>query len=295
MILITGNPALHQERRLQAPDGTEMFVRHWPAAEPRAALVYLHGQGDHTGPFSAMGDLLSARGYAIYALDQRGFGQSPAPRGDIASYDLLVADCRHLIRHVHVQHPGLPVFLIGLSMGGHIALRSAAGLGPADLAGIVALSPGLGLRHTPWPILLRTLWHYCFHPRQYLPTFIVDSVQTTRNQQHYERAGQDPSWVQAYTARFYVAAARSVRQARREMAQLMVPVLILQGAEDHLVDPVRSQQYFVEIASRDKEYRLLPGLYHNLVVEPEMPELVGVLDHWMRRRISHALNRNHLQ
>lgn len=285
LIWISGDSKAHTQRQLAAEDGTAMFVRHWANSTAKAVLVYLHGQGDHSGPFVAMGDLLADKGYTVYALDQRGFGQSPLPRGDVTSYDLFVADARYLLRQAAAEYPGKPVVLIGLSMGGHIALRTAAGLSERELMGVVALSPGFGLQRTPWGLIPKMAWHYLTQPRRYLPTYIRGETPTTRNAEHNQRAGEDPSWVQAYTARFYIATARSVRRARHEMRQVVVPVLILQGGEEFLVDPRKSQRYFAEIGSKDKEYRQLPGLYHNLVVEPEMPEVVGLLDEWISRRL----------
>lgn len=261
--------------------------REWWRPDGRAVLLYLHGQGDHSGPFTAMGDRLHELGLTVYAHDHRGFGLSRERRGDIATYERFIDDVMVMIRHARTENPGLPIFLLGLSMGGHIALRSACRAG-RQIAGCIALSPGFKLRISPpWRAVLKGLLYALLWPTRYMPT-ITEQVITTRNQTHLERARDDEHWVKTYTARFYWETVRSIRRARREVRRLQVPVLVMQAGDDRLICPEESRRFCAWIAHPDKEFRLLEGLCHNLVAEPEMPQIAGEIGDWIASRLAPA-------
>jgi alpha-beta hydrolase superfamily lysophospholipase len=145
MLWVSGKDGGHRQGELVAGDGVSIPYREWWQPGARAVLLYLHGQGDHSGPFTAMGDLLHEQGFNLYAHDHRGFGLSRERRGHIWNYDVFVDDTMEVLGHARRANPGLPVFLMGLSMGGHLALRAAYRARQA-VAGAIALSPGFKLR-----------------------------------------------------------------------------------------------------------------------------------------------------
>ncbi|HYG58863.1 MAG TPA: alpha/beta fold hydrolase [Symbiobacteriaceae bacterium] len=285
MIWISGRADGHRRGELTAPDGVIIPYREWWRPHAKAVLLYLHGQGDHSGPFTAMGDRFHELGYNLLAHDHRGFGLSRERRGHITSYEYFVGDTLAMINHAREQNPGVPVFLLGLSMGGHLALRAAARAGEA-IAGAIALSPGFKLRKAPpWSTVLRTVMYALLAPQRHLPLTNAEVV-TTRNETHLCRARQDEHWVTAFTGRFLVEAVRSIRRARRELRRIRVPVLVMQAGEDYLICPNESRRFFEQIAHPDKEFRLMEGLCHNLVAEPEMPQIAHSISEWMERRIA---------
>ncbi|MBS7809558.1 alpha/beta hydrolase [Roseococcus pinisoli] len=128
------------ESMLVMPDGARLPLRVWrPEGAPRFVVVAMHGLGDHGGNFLAEGGpLLAAGGAVVYAYDQRGFGWT-SPRGYWPGVDTLVSDARESIRLLRARHPGLPVFLLGESMGGAIALATS----PRDVDGVILSSPAI--------------------------------------------------------------------------------------------------------------------------------------------------------
>lgn len=287
MLWISGRSDGHRQGELRAKDGVVIPYREWWRPRPRGTILYLHGQGDHSGPFTAMGDLLHEEGYSVYAHDHRGFGLSRERRGDIRSYDLFVGDTLTMVEHAREHNPDRPVFLLGLSMGGHLALRSAYRAG-RSISGAVALSPGFKLRRSPpWSIVLKTALTALLWPTRYMPRLNM-TVVTTRNQTHLERAQEDEHWVTAFTGRFYFEAVKSIRRAWRELAGIQVPVLIMQAGEDYLICPEESRRFYQRVGHPDKEFRLLEGLCHNLVAEPEMPQIAGAISEWIDQRIRSA-------
>jgi len=285
VLWISGRTDGHRQGELRKPNGKVIPYREWWRPDARAVILYLHGQGDHSGPFTAMGDLLHEMGFNLYAHDHRGFGLSRERRGDIPTYDVFVDDALAMIRHARQQNPGRPLFLVGLSMGGHLALRTAARAGDL-LSGAVALSPGFKLRSSPpWRQVFKVIAYALLFPTRYLPTVATDNIMTTRNRLHLERARADEHWVKEFTGRFYMQAVRSIRRAWHELKKIRVPVLVMQAGEDYVICPKESRRFFERVGHQDKEFRLLDGLCHNLVVEPEMPQIARSIAEWVERRI----------
>lgn len=128
------------EASLVMPDGTHLPLRVWhPEGPPRFVVLALHGLTDHGGNFlQEGGPLLTAGGAVVYAYDQRGFGWNRG-RGYWPGSDTLISDAREALRLVRARHPGVPVFVLGESMGGAVALA----MRPRDVDGVILSSPGI--------------------------------------------------------------------------------------------------------------------------------------------------------
>lgn len=285
VLWVSGRPDGHRLVELAAPDGLAIPVREWEHPEPTGVVCYLHGQGEHSGPFAAMGDELQRLGFAVYAHDQRGFGLSRAPRGDIERFDHFVIDAMAVVRHARSRYPERPCFLLGFSMGGHVAMRVAARL-QRELAGVVALAPGFKLRRLPLRVLLLAVARLLRAPSG--PTPWPFAVPVCRNPEHLERAEADEYWVRAYTPRYYLETWRSIRRAFREAPRIRLPVLVLAPEQDYLVDSRAAAAFVRRLGSPDKEFRILPGVYHNVVADPEMPRIAEAIAAWMHLRVGES-------
>ena len=85
--------------------------------------MIVHGAGEHSGRYEHVAERLVAEGYAVYALDHRGHGRSEGPRALIDRMDNAASDLDQLVVSAGAEHPGLPVFILGHSMGATISLR----------------------------------------------------------------------------------------------------------------------------------------------------------------------------
>ncbi|MBK9206396.1 MAG: alpha/beta fold hydrolase [Candidatus Obscuribacter sp.] len=91
----------------------------------KAVFVCVHGLGLHNGTYEALGKRLSTFGYATYAIDVRGFGSWMEAKGrECVDFDGCLSDLKSTLKVVHRAHPGVPVYLLGESIGGAIALRA---------------------------------------------------------------------------------------------------------------------------------------------------------------------------
>lgn len=115
-----------------------------PGASPRGRVVLVHGLGDHGGRYATLVSALTEAGWGVVAVDQRGHGRSPGPRGVLDSFERLLEDLRAVRRWTLERDPaaGAPV-LYGHSMGGLVALRSVQ-RDPDDWTAAVISAPWLG-------------------------------------------------------------------------------------------------------------------------------------------------------
>ena len=103
-----------------------LFVRHWPAiGEACASLVPCHGFNAHSGHYARAADVFAQRGFAVTALDLRGRGRSEGERAYVDTFDEYVSDLARTIEFARSLRPDLPVYLLGHSAGGVMALAYA--------------------------------------------------------------------------------------------------------------------------------------------------------------------------
>ena len=139
---------------LEAADGTRVAYRHWvPDGEVRAALQIVHGLSEHGARYARLAAALTARGIAVAAADQRGHGRTADATGkgrfgDGAGSDAVLDDVRALGEQLAAAHPGVPLFLLGHSLGSAVALGSAerdgSGLAGLALSGVIGVAPAMG-------------------------------------------------------------------------------------------------------------------------------------------------------
>jgi alpha-beta hydrolase superfamily lysophospholipase len=95
----------------------KVYYRHWAAPDPRAAVIFLHGFGEHTGLYHRYGFALNAAGIDLWAADQLGHGLSSGPRGDFVSIGASAAIAGTLTELAAARRPGLPLVAAGHSFG----------------------------------------------------------------------------------------------------------------------------------------------------------------------------------
>ena len=127
----------------RASDGAELPLRSWlPEGKPKAVLIALHGFADYSASWKRSATLWARDGIATFAYDQRGFGAAP----DIfhwSSTDRMVADADEAAATLRARYPGVPVYLIGESMGGAVAIAAATAATPIRVDGMILVSPAV--------------------------------------------------------------------------------------------------------------------------------------------------------
>lgn len=135
-----------------ARDGAMLPVRSWlPTDKPlRAVIVGVHGFNDYSQAFAIPGSYLTRYGIASYAYDQRGFGGAPG-KGLWSGVDAYASDLASFVNQIRTLHPGLPLYIMGESMGGAVSIVTLTGDHPPPVDGVILVAPAVWGRETmPW-------------------------------------------------------------------------------------------------------------------------------------------------
>lgn len=125
-------------------DGARLPVYAWlPPDPPRAIVIGLHGMNEHARAFAEdAAGWFTQDGVGLYAYDQRGFGGT-AHRGIWAGHETMAADAAQAAKLIKARHPGVPIFMMGESMGGAVLLVAGASADPPPVDGYVLLAPAV--------------------------------------------------------------------------------------------------------------------------------------------------------
>ena len=258
-------------------DGLVQLRRRWPAVTTRAAVLLLHGISEHSGRYEHVGRFLSERGFDVVAIDLRGFGQSGGRRAYVESFDQYFDDVEDQLAEMRAL--GVPIVLLGHSMGGLIALSYVLSTRPSPE--LLALSaPALGAE-IPAPLRSLTPVLARLAPRLRVPSPIKGEVLAT-DPAVGEAYFADPLVVRFATPALGEALLRQMQWANAHLDQLALPTLVLHGADDQLV-PARSTRSMGDLALVTR--RTYPGLRHEIFNEPAHRAILQDLVDWMNEQL----------
>jgi alpha-beta hydrolase superfamily lysophospholipase len=250
------------EGRFRGSGGLELCARSWePATPPAAAVVLVHGVGEHCGRYGNLVDPLAENGYAVYSYDQRGHGVSPGARVHIDRWAQYRDDLEAYLAVVRERVGDVPVVLYGHSMGSLVVLdyviERPDGLGGAIVSG-VALRP-VGVASPALIALARVM-------SRVVPRFGVDlgipPTSLSRDPKAIEASVADPYLTSRATARWGTESLAAVERVKRRMGEIELPVLVLHGEADPLNDAEGARELFDAVASSDKTLRIYPDVLH---------------------------------
>jgi alpha-beta hydrolase superfamily lysophospholipase len=149
--IVHTNPVPAQPIRIQLPGDTTLAARVWASPQPRHIVLGVHGFNDYSKAFEPLAQHLVAELQAtVYAYDQRGFGANPQP-GIWPGADTLLADLRHIASQLRERHPGLPLTVVGESMGGAVVLVAASEAPGLAADQLILKAPAVwGASSMPW-------------------------------------------------------------------------------------------------------------------------------------------------
>lgn len=274
----------HSEGTFSGYGGLPLYYQSWrPEKGPRAVLVIVHGFGEHSGRYMNVVNHLVPKGYAIYALDHRGHGRSPGPRGHINSWEEFREDVWAFVRKVSEAEPGLPLFLMGHSMGGLIVLEYALHY-PEGLKGVIASGPALAQVGIS-PVLmtlarvLSRIW-----PRFAMSTGL-DATSISRDPDVVAAYQADPLVHSIGTARLGTEMGRAMLWTHEHAREWRLPLLILHGGADRLVPPEGSRRFFENVPIADKERIEYEGGYHEPHNDTHRAQVLADLERWLERHL----------
>jgi len=281
-------PQPAQNSTLRTPDGETLALHDWPLPSdlPAKAIVLLvHGIGEHAGRYRRVAERLNDWGFAVRAADHYGHGASSGARGGLPSVMRLADDLALVVDDTRRAHPGLPLVLLGHSLGGLVAasfVARAVRKVDALVLSSPGLDPGLGVFQKFLIALLSRV----------APDLRVGNGLDDNYLSH------DPAVVLAYRgdplchdrvgarlARFLADEGAVVQAAA---PQWQVPTLLIYAGDDRLVKPVASRAFAAAAPASVLSATCFPALYHEIFNERDATPVFETLRRWLDERFPSA-------
>ncbi len=260
-----------------------LYGQSWRSIDLRAVVVIVHGYAEHSGRYQWAALELVNRGFAVYAFDLRGHGKSSGAGYFVPSFDDYLSDLATFLQQVKLKEPNKPLFLFGHSMGGTIAALLAIRHKPL-LTGLVLSSAVLANRNLS-KLLLRIIM-LVSHLLPKFPTLLLDSDTISRDRNVVEIYENDPLVDRGrMPARTLAEMLKAIAEIQSRMNELELPLLILHGTEDRLVNIEGSENFYLGVSSQDKSIELYDGLYHELLNEPEKMQILSDIEEWLLKHL----------
>ncbi|XP_019514205.1 PREDICTED: monoglyceride lipase isoform X1 [Hipposideros armiger] len=295
-------------------DGQYLFCRYWkPEGTPKALVFVSHGAGEHCGRYDELAKMLVGLELLVFAHDHVGHGQSEGERMVVSDFHVFIRDVLQHVDTVQKDYPGLPVFLLGHSMGGAIAILTAAEK-PGHFSGMVLISPLVlanpesattfkdypknllkmasrmvlpWIPHSVWVLAAKVL-------NLVLPNMSlgpIDASVLSRNKTEVDLYITDPLICRAgLKVCFGIQLLNAVSRVERALPKLTLPFLLLQGSADRLCDSKGAYLLMESAKSQDKTLKIYEGAYH--VLHKELPEVTNSVFHeinmWISQRTAAA-------
>ncbi|XQY91076.1 alpha/beta hydrolase [Metabacillus sp. HB246100] len=239
--------------------------------EVKGVIVIVHGAAEHHGRYKWLVEMWRLEGYHVVMGDLPGQGTTTRRRGHILSFDEYIKEVNLWIQEA--KKFGVPLFLLGHSMGGLVVIRALQEEHQEIKAAILS-SPCLGILYKPNKVLeiaSRGL-------NIFAPSFKVESnlnvTIATRNKAVQDIDENDSLYVTKVSVRWYRELIKAMEEAQKQAGDFPdVPILLMQGGEDKIVDKTLVKQWFNKIDSTEKYYKEWKGLYHEIFSEPERDQV----------------------
>jgi len=230
-----------------------------PLVKPRVALLCIHGLGLYSGSYQNFGMRMAARGIAVYAIDVRGFGSWMKSQGhEDIDFKACLNDVKSALVAIRQTNPGMPVFLMGESMGGAIALRAAA-MYPDLIDGLISSVPA-GQRFQQKKTDLKVAFQFMKGPNKQFNIGSDIVGQATQNEKERKDWENDPLDRMDLSAKELMQFQKFMNENHDVAKDIKdLPVLFVQGTEDRLVKPEGTWDLFNEVASPEKYFLGVPS------------------------------------
>ncbi len=260
--------------------------------QPHGCVVVVHGLGEHGQRYQGLAHTLAAAGWGCVAIDLPGHGRSPGRRGHIPRYPRLLADIGSLLDDAARLCPDQPLFLLGHSMGGNLAVnyslhRHRVAPASAVPTGLVLSAP-MFLPENPPP---RSHVLAAWLGGQIAPWLSVRSPVKpqglTSDTAVIEANRKDPLMHKRLSLYLASQLLAQGRYALDHAGELDLPTLLLHGDADPITS-ARASESFADRAGGRAQCVIFPGLLHEIFHEMQRPQVISVLTKWLQHQADAA-------
>jgi alpha-beta hydrolase superfamily lysophospholipase len=255
-------PELHDLYFL-TEDAVQLPLHRWlpGTGKPRAVIVGVHGFNDYGNFLKRPAEYFSEQGIAAFTYDQRGFGAAPQ-RGYWAGRETYAADLRNFVRVVKQRYPSIPVYLLGESMGGAVAIEAVRDGHMTKIDGIILVAPALWPREImPW-YQTSLLWLLA-HTVPWM-SFSGEGVgaKLSDNREMMRELDSDPLVLRKTRVEALLGLTNLMDSAFENATQLGGKILLLYGDKDEII-PKQAIHAFLQGLYSSGESGKTVGFYPN--------------------------------
>ncbi|MBC8508160.1 MAG: alpha/beta hydrolase [Anaerolineales bacterium] len=275
----------HIEGNFKGVRDVNIYYQSWlPEEDAKAVLLVVHGLGEHCGRYMNVVDHFVPLGYAIYGLDHIGHGKSAGAREIVETFEDFTETLGIFHKKVVEWQPQKPIFLLGHSMGGTIATyylldHQSEFKGAVISAPLVKIGESVSQATISMAKILSKI----------APKMGVQALD-------FNAISRDPKVVEAYVndplvfhgktpARLGAELLSALQRITAEAGKVVLPFILVQGAEDILVDPDGAQMFYDMASSEDKTLKIYDGLYHEVFNEPEHEIVLKDVETWLEAHL----------
>jgi len=271
----------HKEGRMKGIRDTNIFYQDWsPEEQSRANLVIVHGLAEHSGRYMNVVNHFVPAGYAVYGIDHVGHGKSDGERVYVDRFQDYITTLTTYVDMIRDWQPDNPIFMIGHSMGG---LIGAAYLleHQHELSGAILSGPGVKVPEN----MSKTVIFMGKILSKILPKagiLQLDSKGVSRDPAVVDAYVNDPLvYTGKVTARLGAEMLKTMRDVTNNASRIKLPLNIVQGSDDILIDPDGAQLLYDSVSSEDKSIKIYEGFYHEVFNDPGHEQVLNDVQEWI--------------
>jgi acylglycerol lipase len=280
-------PARFTDDKFVTADGQLLPLRKWlPQGQVKAVILALHGFNDYSHALDGPGTIWAKLGIATYAYDQRGFGAAPG-RGRWPGRATLAADAAGASRILRRLYPRVPLYLLGESMGGAvaiIAMTDESGTPIPDVDGVILIAPAVWGRPTMDLLPRAALWIGVRVAPGLTLTGRGLHIQASDNIPMLRALARDPLVIKDTRIDTIWGLVNLMDAALASAPRLRAPLLLMYGAEDEII-PKRPMGRFVQALPPDSRGRCIFAYYqhgyHMLLRDLDGPAVIADVAGWV--------------
>jgi acylglycerol lipase len=281
-------------------DGTRLFTRRWykEGVKKRGIIACFHGLGGDSEYFVLFADQVVSSGFEVVIHDYKGHGLSEGTRGDIDSFTTYTTHAAEFLRHVSNQHAGVPLFVLGESMGGTVLVNTLIDDDALPtIAGILLFAPGIKIKASGASIkdllnVLGMVLSYPFKPgrlsynvRPVHEKMIKNGVETM-NSLHFEYDLKNPLHLDRVSSRLLLQLNKGFNRGfKLGPASVRSPLIVFLGENDLAIDADGVRSFVNRVATVDKEFITVPAAPHAMFTHDAFKKEWDRVRTWLEKQV----------
>lgn len=267
----------------QSKSGRKLAVYHKSSIrESQKGFILFHGYAEYSDRYRSFIDMLSKDGFNVFAIDHHGHGRSDGARAYINNFNTLISDASSWFEELKIAYPDYNWYVFGHSMGGGVALDFTLNH-QDEIEALVLTGPLIKLPENV-PNFLRVIGHILSTITPKLPAIAVDFDLISRDPDVIRIYKEDPLIYSGNVrARTAIEMDKFSLRIQKRLSELTLPFWVGHGSLDRITDPDGSKKLYEIAASPDKTLKIYPGLFHEILNEPESQIVMYDISVWLSK------------